>query len=294
MRDTKLMSMTNSNVKFLDSLNYFPMALSKLPKAVGFTELKKGYFPHLFNTVDKQNYIGAILPLEYYDPDNAKDERREIVEYCLSDVNILTQSCLRFRELLISETHVCPFMEANTIASACNKVNRRNFLKPNTIGIISKRGYRWRDNQSKITIQWLIWEECQRSIDIQHTVKAQEVQIAGVKVDGYCEDTNQVFEFEGCYYHGCHHCFKHQIDAPLNKEPSETLNLRYEATMPKKDRLKSLGYDVIEMWECDFKNRLADNKELQEYVENYPLVLQTTLNPRMHFTVVEQGNTFEY
>ncbi|KAG5876882.1 hypothetical protein JTB14_007458 [Gonioctena quinquepunctata] len=150
------------NVKFLDSLNYFPMALSKLPKAFGFTELKKGYFPHLFNTVDKQNYIGLIPPLEYYDPDNAKDEKareelmkwhadkvatnyvfhfqKEIEEYCISDVDILTESCLKFRDLLISETQVCPFMEATTIASTCNKVYRRNFLKPNTIGIIPKRG----------------------------------------------------------------------------------------------------------------------------------------------------------
>ncbi|KAG5889399.1 hypothetical protein JTB14_018273 [Gonioctena quinquepunctata] len=304
------------NVKFLDSLNYFPMALSKLPKAFGFTELKKGYFPHLFNTVDKQNYIGPIPPLEYYDPDNAKDAQareelmkwhadkvaknynfhfqKEIEEYCISDVDILTESCLKFRDLLISETQVCPFMEATTIASACNKVYRRNFLKPNTIGIIPKRGYRWRDNQSKIAIQWMVWEEHQRCIDIQHAAKGQEARIAGVKVDGYCEGTNQVFEFEGCYYHGCPHCFAHQRDTPLKEEPSETMNLRYEATTAKKDRLKSLGYDVIDMWECDFKRQLNDNKELQDYVENHPLVLQTPLNPRDAFYGGRTGNTFEY
>ncbi|KAG5864370.1 hypothetical protein JTB14_034245 [Gonioctena quinquepunctata] len=316
MRGTKLISMMVGNVKFLDSLNYFPMALSKLPKAFGFTELKKGYFPHLFNTVDKQNYIGPIPPLEYYDPDNTKDAQargelmkwhadkvaenynfhfqKEIEEYCISDVDILTESCLKFRDLLISETQVCPFMEATTIASACNKVYRRNFLKPNTIGIIPKRGYRWRDNQSKIAIQWMVWEEHQRCIDIQHAAKGQEVRIAGVKVDGYCEDTNQVFEFEGCYYHGCPHCFAHQRDTPLKEEPSETMNLRYEATTAKKDRLKSLGYDVIDMWECDFKRQLNDNKELQDYVENHPLVLQTPLNPRDAFYGGRTGNTFEH
>ncbi|KAG5862287.1 hypothetical protein JTB14_015426 [Gonioctena quinquepunctata] len=197
------------NVKFLDSPNYFPMALSKLPKAFGFTELKKGYFPYLFSTVDKQNYIGLIPPLEYYDPDNAKDEReelmkwhadkvaknyvfhfqREIEEYCISDVDILTESCLKFRDLLISETH---------------------------------------------------------------------------------------------------------RDTPLKKDTSETLDLRYEATTAKKDGLKSLGYDVIDMWECDFKRRLGDNKELQKYFENHPLVLQTPLNPRDAFYGGRTGNTFEY
>ncbi|KAG5863026.1 hypothetical protein JTB14_010428 [Gonioctena quinquepunctata] len=269
MRGTKLISMMVGNVKFLDSLNYFPMALSELPKAFGFTELMKRYVPHLFNTIDEQNYIGPIPPLENYDPDNTKDERareelmkwhadkvaknynfhvqKEIEEYCISDVDILTDSCLKVRDLLISETQVCPFMEATTIASACNKVYRRNFLKRNTIGIIPKRGYRWRDNQSRIAIQWMVWEEHQRRIDIQHAAKGQEVRIAGVKVDGYYQGTNQVFEFEGCYYHGCPHCSAHRRDTPLKEEPSETMNLRYEATTAKKDILKSLGYDGIDM-----------------------------------------------
>ncbi|KAG5861535.1 hypothetical protein JTB14_030294 [Gonioctena quinquepunctata] len=80
----------------------------------------------------------------------------------------------------------------------------------------------------------------------------------------------------------------------LKEEPSETMNLRYEATTAKKDRLKSLGYDVIDMWECDFKRQLNDNKELQDYVENHPLVLQTPLNPRDAFYGGRTGNTFEY
>lgn len=50
MQGTKLISMSVGNVKFLDYLNYFPMALCALPKAFGFSELKKGHFPHLFNT----------------------------------------------------------------------------------------------------------------------------------------------------------------------------------------------------------------------------------------------------
>ena len=37
-------------VKFIDSLNFFPMALSNFPKSFGLTELKKGFFPHFFNT----------------------------------------------------------------------------------------------------------------------------------------------------------------------------------------------------------------------------------------------------
>ena len=39
-----------SSVRFIDSMSFFQMKLAKFPKTFGLTELKKGYFPHLFNT----------------------------------------------------------------------------------------------------------------------------------------------------------------------------------------------------------------------------------------------------
>ena len=35
----------NTNCRMIDSLSFLPMALAKLPKAFGFTGMKKGYFP---------------------------------------------------------------------------------------------------------------------------------------------------------------------------------------------------------------------------------------------------------
>ena len=35
-------------IRMIDSLNFLPTALSKLPKMFGFTELHKGIFPHLY------------------------------------------------------------------------------------------------------------------------------------------------------------------------------------------------------------------------------------------------------
>ncbi|CAH2012950.1 unnamed protein product, partial [Acanthoscelides obtectus] len=113
--------------------------------------------------------------------------KKEIVEYCISDVEILTQACLKFRDLMKTETTVDPFQESTTIASCCNKVFRRNFLKPETIGVIPKGGYRWRENQSKIAIQWMLWEEHQRGIKIQHAAKGIETIVKGHKVDDSTE-----------------------------------------------------------------------------------------------------------
>ncbi|XP_031348773.1 uncharacterized protein LOC116174886 [Photinus pyralis] len=309
MRGTKLISMMLENIKFLDSLNYFQMALSKLPKVFGLKELKKGYFPHLFNITENQNYIGPIPPIETFDPDNLRCNERqelmewhagkiaenyvfnfkeELIEYCVSDVDILAQSCLKFRQLMIKEGNVCPFTESVTLPGACNKIFRRGFMTPNTIGLIPKGGYRHCDNQSKIATRWLLIEECKRQVDIVHSAKQKEARVAGVKVDGFCVETNEVYEFYGCYYHGCPKCFKHARNVPLSDNTAETLEYRYEATLAKSNRLKELDYSVIEMWECDFRRLMT--KELYDYTETHPIMSYSPLNPRDAFYGGRTGN----
>lgn len=83
----------------------------------------------------------------------------ELIEYCISDVDILRRACNKFQQMFKSECNVSPYTEAVTIASACNRVFRRNFLKHNTVGIIPWNGYRLCDNQSRIGLQWLVWQE---------------------------------------------------------------------------------------------------------------------------------------
>jgi hypothetical protein len=51
----------------IDSINFLPSALSELPKMFGLEELKKGYFPHLFNRKENQSVVlllNGILELE--------------------------------------------------------------------------------------------------------------------------------------------------------------------------------------------------------------------------------------
>lgn len=148
---------------------------------------------------------------------------------------------------MLKEENVCPFTESVTLPGACNKIFRRGFMKPNTTGLIPQGGYRHCDNQSKIAIRWLLIEERNNQIDIVHSAKQKEARVAGVKVDGFCAETNEVYEFYGCYYHGCPRCFKHKIDTPLSDNTAETLEDRYEATLAKSNRLKELNYSVLEM-----------------------------------------------
>lgn len=61
MNGTKILSMQACGLKFLDSYNYLPFALSKMPSAFGFQELKKGYFP-TFSIRIKINIMWDLIP----------------------------------------------------------------------------------------------------------------------------------------------------------------------------------------------------------------------------------------
>ena len=69
---SKIMYMTverDLHIKVYDSLNFLPMKLSKLSETFGLTELKKGWFPHYFNTRDNQTYAGSYPEPRYYEHD---------------------------------------------------------------------------------------------------------------------------------------------------------------------------------------------------------------------------------
>ncbi|KAJ8909931.1 hypothetical protein NQ315_005650 [Exocentrus adspersus] len=101
-------------------------------------------------------------------------------------------------------------------------------------------------------------------------------------------------DYKSCYYHGCPTCFRIDRDNPMSDDPTQTLNTRYETTQAKTERLHRLGHEVVEIWECDFRRQLVQNKELCTYTDNHPLLVNTPLNPRDAFFGGRTGNTYEY
>ena len=150
------------------------MALTDMPQAFWEIELAKGFFPHLYNRQENQSSGLKHLPdISFYNTDGMKPETRtkflqwydqhkldpfdfqkELLRYCRSDVDILKKCCLRFRSLFMDLTKkenlsgVDPLEKCITIASACNLVFRKNFLKNEAIAIIPLQAYRPSDKQS--------------------------------------------------------------------------------------------------------------------------------------------------
>ena len=223
-RGAKILSMTVPmfNMKFIDSLNFMPMALAALPKTFGVPELCKGYFPHLFNKEENQSYVGPIPPAHYYHPNGMKPKVREefltwhkekvesnyvfnfkeeIEKYCRSDVDILRNCCMKFREMLREITGIDPFEKCITIATVCHEVYRTNYLEKDTIAVFNNNR-QLKTKQSNIAVKWLSWVAEKDEIDIEHVRNGGEKRIGKYSRDGYCEERNTVYEFQGCYWHG--------------------------------------------------------------------------------------------
>ena len=92
-----------------------------------------------------------------------------------------------------------------TIASVCMALYRSKYRPENTIGIIKDVP---KNTFSKTSLQWLKYISGTENVYIQHAINGGEHFIPAVgKVDGYCEQTNTVYEFQGCFWHGCPKCY---------------------------------------------------------------------------------------
>ena len=293
----KLLEVKHDRLRFIDSLSFFQMPLSAFPKTFGLTELCKGYFPHKFNHPDHQMYVGPIPALDYYMPetlspkdrqaletwhqqqrDKVFDFKHELVAYCQSDVRLLKEGCLTFKRLFETLTGFNPF-EHITIASACNRDLRMNRMIPNSIASEPVRGWRNSINQSRVALEWLTW--CGQELAVQHVGNAGEVRIPPVGfVDGYCHDTRTVYEFQGCFTHGCPTCYPNRHE-PHVRHFDRTLQDVYEATQQKIQRLKDQGYTVVQMWECEWTRLKDTSSDIRTFVAQ--LQFMAPLNPRDAF-----------
>jgi len=155
----KIMYMKVKSVRFIDSLNHIAQGLASFPKTFGITEMKKGFFPYLFNIAENQNYIGSIPEAKFFNPKSMScekykefnewyktqkniiyDFKKELFEYCESDVDILKRSLEIYITDAIKTNGINPLC-CSTIASYCLRVYRTNYLQENKIAVLTKEEY---------------------------------------------------------------------------------------------------------------------------------------------------------
>ena len=294
------MEIPKLSIRFIDSLNFLQMPLKSFPKTFGMNELKKGYFPHYFNKKCNKNYVGHMPSKKHYGYNQMKPEdrskllkwyndhvsenyifdfKKEILEYCRSDVDILRRGMMKLREDFINLENIDPLFYI-TIASVCMTIYRRNYMPKKTSAIVPESVKT--DNFSKMSIMWLNYVSTTKgySVNIQHALNGGKKRLTidnkAYKVDGFCEETNTVYEFYGCFWHGCPSCYKPNIINSKNQKDMGTLN---DQTIEKRGNIENAGYNHISTYEC----QLTKNKDFQKFAKNFTQEIVEPLNPRDAF-----------
>lgn len=120
---------------------------------------------------------------------------------------------------------------------------------------------------SKIQIDWLNTLESQLNLIIEHAENIGEHKIldSTLKADGYCKKINTIFEFDGCFYHGCPTCFPNRTD--VNGIIKKSYQNLYDKTMNKKIYCVGKGYNYIQIWECQWKKIKKSKESMVLYLE---------------------------
>ena len=70
-------------------------------------------------------------------------------------------------------------------------------------------------------------------------------------VDGWCEKNNTIYEFHGDLYHGNPRVFS-ENDFCNPKDKNITAGELYRKTINREKEIRSLGYNLVVMWELDW------------------------------------------
>jgi hypothetical protein len=110
----------------------------------------------------------------------------------------------------------------------------------------NKRSY------SKKAIQWLDSIAYQENIYIQHAESPEgEYRIPGTKykADGWCQETNTIYEFHGDIWHGNPELYDPN---EINRVNGKSYGELYRATIERENVIKSLGYILVTTWESEW------------------------------------------
>lgn len=101
-------------------------------------------------------------------------------------------------------------------------------------------------------ITWLSNIAEQENVFIQHAGNIGEYHIPNTRyrADGYCQETNTIYEFHGDYWHGNPNIFEGN---EYNTSTKCTMGELYQRTIKKEQTIRELGYNLIVVWESELK-----------------------------------------
>jgi hypothetical protein len=120
---------------------------------------------------------------------------------------------------------------------------------------------------SRMSIDWLTYMEIKYDVKINHAQNIGEYMIPNsrYKADGYAKNINTIFEFHGDFWHGNPKLYNKN---KANPRVGLTFGELYEKTLQKSTFIKDNGYNLIEIWENDWKKFIKSISIIQNKWKN--------------------------
>ena len=282
------------NIRFVDTLNFFNEGLRKLPAIFGIKETVKGYFPHHFNTVENQNYIGVIPDIKYFGVDNMKVEdilvfnewyneqiniknwsfKDEMIKYCRADVEVLSRSVLAFRKDFYDNLNIDPFRYI-TLPSLCMNIFKSRFLPYKSLVANDAN-----KPINKLASEWFI------NLNNPYIQREKTLFINQSELPKFDKHKNKIIKYKNDQPLECEEYFKDScrlcpdgydnLDETIyefygckfhgcQKCYKQGKNL-YNSTMERENILKAAGYKIISIWECEWfeiKKNMSNEEQIK-------------------------------
>ena len=118
----------------------------------------------------------------------------------------------------------------------------------------------------KMAIEWLEWVAQKERIHIRHQLNNVEKRVVDRKlpVDGFNPETQTVYQFHGCYWHG-HDCALNR-GKEFNEKRKKPMAELLEETRANTECIRRKGYRVVELYECEWRQLKGTNRELQSFI----------------------------
>jgi G:T-mismatch repair DNA endonuclease (very short patch repair protein) len=119
---------------------------------------------------------------------------------------------------------------------------------------------------SKAAQGWLAWIDLTTGKRLETESGKGERRLGrhNLPVDGFCQETNTIYQFHGCFWHG-HGC----CPAAAKEYKGVTAASRLRETKLKETYLRALGYNLETVWECEWRRTVDSNPRLKLFLKAF-------------------------
>jgi hypothetical protein len=205
--------------------------------------------------------------------------KNELIKYCRADVELLSKTVLKFRKMFIDKQDTDPF-RYTTLPSVCMSVFINNFLPEKTIvanntekkdSLVCREWLNYLNNPNIYREVPLKVNNDDQKCDIHRNKVGKFCEYYNLKnaftVDGYDQKNNTVYQFYGCYWHGCRKCHPENV-------------IKYNKTMEQENLIEHNGYKLVHIWECEWnkiKNGLPDKTDFETEAKQHNINIRDAL-----------------